>query len=145
MNYMIFIIIAVIGGVAMSMQGLFMGIMDQVMGTKESVFITYGSGGLIVSLYMLFTGCGNLQMYNQVPWYAFTAGFMGLIIVGAISFTAPRLGLVTAFTILVVTQFFISALIDHFGIFGVEIRQIDFSRTAGLALMLSGVWLIIRN
>jgi len=83
MNYLVLPLVAISGGIAMALQGLFMGIMDQSMGTKESVFITYGVGGLLVCLYMLFSGWGNLKMYNQIPWYAFTSGIMGLIIVGS--------------------------------------------------------------
>jgi transporter family-2 protein len=49
-NYIILVIIAIIGGIAITLQAQFMGLMDKNIGTLESMFITYGSGGLLISL-----------------------------------------------------------------------------------------------
>jgi transporter family-2 protein len=138
------IIIATIGGIAVTLQAQFMGIMDKSIGTLESVFITYGSGGLIVGIAMLISRGGNLSAWGSVPLYALTSGVLGLIIVGTIGYSTPRLGLVTAFTILVASQFIAGALLDHFGILGAELRPINLSRLAGIGVMLLGVWLIVR-
>ena len=47
-NYITLITVAALGGIAVALQGQFMGMMDQRLGTKASVFITYASGGLVV-------------------------------------------------------------------------------------------------
>jgi transporter family-2 protein len=52
MNISLLVLIAVIGGVAVTLQGQFMGLMDQGIGTRESVCITYVSGGILVALFM---------------------------------------------------------------------------------------------
>ena len=44
-NLLILSAIASLGGVAVTIQALFMGVMDKKIGTFESVFITYGTGG----------------------------------------------------------------------------------------------------
>lgn len=49
-NFAHLILIAVLGGAAITLQGQFMGLMDQVIGTKESVFITYAGGGLLITI-----------------------------------------------------------------------------------------------
>jgi len=138
------VVVAVISGAAITLQGQFMGLMDQGIGTQESMFITYAGGGLLISLLMLASRGGNLRLWQSVPWYALTAGLLGLIIVGTIGYVVPRLGLVTAFTVIVASQFILAALIDHFGLLGSAVRPIDLSRLLGLALMLLGVWLITR-
>jgi transporter family-2 protein len=69
---------------------------------------------------------------------------MGLILIAAIGFSVPRLGLVPAFTILVAAQFATAALIDQFGLFGAEIRPITLSRISGMLVMFLGIWLVIR-
>jgi transporter family-2 protein len=121
-----------------------MGLMDSRIGTLESVFITYGSGGLIIGLVMLLNRGGNLSTWQNVPWYSLTAGLCGLVIVGTIGYSTSRLGLVTAFTIIVASQFIVSALFDHFGVLGAQLRPLDLYRLAGIGVMLVGVWLIIR-
>ena len=136
--------LAFVAGVAITLQGQFMGLMDRTLGTKESVFVTYGTGGVIVAFAMLATRGGNLRAWPAVPWYAFTAGILGLIIVSSIGYVVPRLGVARAFTLIVATQFLIAALIDHFGFFAAEIRPIDSGRLIGLFLMLTGVWLVVR-
>ncbi|MFW6374370.1 MAG: DMT family transporter, partial [Thermodesulfobacteriota bacterium] len=55
------VLVAVIGGLAITLQGQFMGVMDQRLGTKESVFITYVIGGIFISLILLATRLGNLK------------------------------------------------------------------------------------
>jgi transporter family-2 protein len=141
---LILILVAVVGGTAITVQGQLMGLIDQSMGTKASVFITYASGGLLVSLWMLFSGGGNLRAWQTVPWYAFSAGAWGLVIVGTISYVVPRLGLVIGFTVIVASQFIVAALIDHFGLLGATSRPLEWSRLLGLILLLIGIWLIIR-
>lgn len=140
----VLIIIAAVGGIAVALQAQFMGLMDKGIGTIESMFITYGSGGVLVGLAMLFYRGGNLAAWQNVPWYALTAGIFGLIIVGTIGYSTPRLGLVTAFTIIVAVQFFVGGFLDHFGVLGAELRPLNLSRVVGIVVMLLGVWLIIR-
>jgi len=140
----VLIIIATVGGIAVALQAQFMGLMDKGIGTIESMFITYGSGGVLVGLAMLFYRGGNLAAWQNVPSYALSAGILGLIIVGTIGYSTPRLGLVTAFTIIVAAQFFVGAFLDHFGVLGAELRPLDLSRVVGIVVMLLGVWLIIR-
>ena len=138
------VIIATIGGIAVALQAQFMGVMDRSIGTLESVFTTYGSGGLLIVIAMLVNRGGNLSAWKSVPWYALTAGVLGLIIVGTIGYSTPRLGLVTTFTIFVASQFIVGALIDHFGILGAELRPLNLTRLVGMGVILLGVWLTVR-
>ena len=138
------IIIATIGGIAITVQAQFLGLMDKNIVTLESMFITYGSGGLLIGLAMLMNRGGNFSNWGSVPWYSYTAGVLGLIIIGTIGYSTPRLGLVTTLTILVASQFIVGALLDHFGILGADLRPLTLTRLVGIGVMLLGVWLIIR-
>ncbi len=143
-SFALLIVIAVIGGVAIAFQAQLMGLLDKGIGTIEGVFITYGSGGLLIAVIMLLQRGGNLGAWQGVPWYAFCTGILGLIIVGVIGYSAPRLGLVATFTIIVASQFIVGALLDHFGILGAASRPLELSRLIGMAVLLVGIWLIIR-
>jgi len=143
-NLAILIITAIVGGVAVTLQGQFMGLMDRGIGTRESMFITYASGGLLVSLAMLAARGGNLRAWTEVPWYALGAGVLGLVIVGTIGYTVPRLGLSAAFTIIVASQFIMAALLNHFGWLGATLRPIELPRLAGIGVLILGVWLMTR-
>lgn len=144
MSTSFYLTIALIAGLAVTLQGQFVGVMDRVLGTRESMFLTYGSGGLIATLLMFAGRGGNLKAWAQVPWYAYSAGALGLIIVGSIGITVSRLGTAKAFTLIVASQFLLAALIDHFGLLAAEVRPIDGSRAMGLGLMMVGVWLVVK-
>lgn len=143
-NLLTILLIATVAGLAVTLQGNFMGVMTQIMGTRESIFITYGSGGLLISLLLLLSGGGNLAAWRAVPPYAFSAGILGLIIVGSIGYATARYGLVVTFAVLLVAQYGAAALIDHFGWLGATARPLDGVRLLGIALLLIGAWLALR-
>jgi len=134
-----------IGGISITLQAQFMGLMDRQIGTLESIFITYGGGGLLIGLAMLLSRGGNLAAWQGVPWYALSAGALGLVIVGTIGYGTARLGLVTVFTTILAAQFISGALLDHFGILGADLRPLNLTRIAGIILMLLGTWLVLRQ
>ncbi|WP_207063803.1 DMT family transporter [Motiliproteus sp. SC1-56] len=136
--------IAVVGGIAITVQGQMMGVIDRQLGTLESVFLTYALGTAIVSLLVLAVRGGNLGQWQQLPWWTLTSGLVGLVIVSSIGFSVARLGAVSAFTLIIASQCVIAALIDHFGLFGAEVRAINWQKLAGIATLLFGVWLTIR-
>ena len=137
--------VAAVGGVATAFQAHFMGLLDKRVGTLESVFITYFSGGVLIGLIMLFQRGGNLGGCGAAPWYAYTSGALGLVIVSALAFSTPRLGLVAAFTIFVAAQFAVGALVDHFGWMEAAARPLNASRLVGMVVLLAGIWLVIRD
>lgn len=145
MDTIFLILLALVGGVAITLQGQFMGVLEQAMGTRASVFITYGSGGAIIATYMLLRSGSKLHQWREIPPYAFTTGLLGLIIVSTIGYVVPRLGVASGFTLLVASEFIAAAVIDNFGLFGAELRPLNIARLLGLVIILLGVWLVVRR
>lgn len=138
------VLVAAVAGIAVALQGQFMGIMESKLGVWESVFFTYGLGGLVIALIMLVRG-GNFAELRSVPPYAFTAGLLGLVIVGSITYVVPRLGLIAGFAVILLAQYALAAAIDQFGLFGATIRPVEVGRLVGLLVMGVGVWLVVRS
>jgi len=136
--------LAVLGGLAVTLQGQFMGLMDQSMGTKASVLVTYGSGGLAALLLFLLLPGSAFRLGRDLPWYVFSAGLLGLVIVGTIGFVLPRMGAAKGFTLMIAAQFILAAAIDHYGLFGAALRPLDLQRFGGMVVVLAGVWMVIR-
>ncbi len=144
LNQLLVPFIAVLGGISITVQGQMMAVMDRALGTFESVFITYVTGAVVLGLMLLLFRDNNLGQWQQLPWWALTSGLFGLVIVSAISFSIPRLGLVSAFTLIVASQFIVAALIDHFGLMGSTVNPITLSKLAGIGTLMLGVWLTLR-
>jgi len=138
------VLIALVGGVAISFQSLFSGVIGSRVGVSESVFIVHVGGMLLAGVIMALLRGGNLGAWNTVPWYAFAAGFLGVVIVGAISYSVPRIGLASTLTLTIAAQLAFGAALDHFGLLGAVQRTLDLPRIAGLLVLAVGAWLVIR-
>ena len=144
MGHLLHPIVALLGGLAITLQAHSMGIVDMALGTKTSVTFTYASGGLLALLLALATGGLETRGASVLPWWVWTSGALGLVIVGAIGYVVPRLGAGRGLTLILVSQFLLAAAIDHFGLLGAVERPMDASRIAGLLAMLAGAALVIR-
>jgi bacterial/archaeal transporter family-2 protein len=135
---------AVLCGVAVAVQAQFTGVMQRQMGTLESTFITYFSGGVVIGLVMLLARGGSLAAATGLPWYVYSAGLLGLVIIGTLSLSVGDLGLVPALVLITVSQFVVGAVINHFGLLGATVDPIDLGKVAGFALLGVGTYLVLR-
>ena len=145
MSTVIQIVLALLGGIAAGLQAPFAGIMGQKVGDVGSVFFTYCGGALLVALYVFAGTRGNaIANWRDIPLYAFAAGPLGLVIIGTLSYSVPRLGAAVATMLFVVAWLILSGIVDHFGWFGLEIRQLTTIRALGMLILIFGTWLVIR-
>ena len=141
----IFIIIAVglVGGIAIGLQSPMSSLIAQKMGLFESVFIVHLGGALIAIIPLLIYG-SKLNQWRSVPWYALGAGFFGLIVITALSYMIPRIGVAGAITTLIAGQLLMGTILDHYGLLGAAIKPLDISRVIGLSVVMFGVWLTVK-
>lgn len=136
--------IAFIGGLAIGLQSPLASMMSQRIGSLESAFIVHLGGALIASIPLLVMGGGHLSKWREVPSYALLSGGLGLVLIVAISYSIPRIGLANTVAPLIAAQLIAGALIDHFGLLGLEVRLLDPLRTVGIVLLFAGVWLVTK-
>ncbi|MDP9310000.1 MAG: DMT family transporter [Chloroflexota bacterium] len=141
---LVVILIGLIGGIAVGFQAPLSSLMSQRIGTLESVFVVHLGGALAALLPLVLQGGGKLGSWRQVPWYALAAGLFGLVVIGAISYTIPRLGVAATITLTVAGQLLVGLGLDHFGILGTTLRPLELSRLLGVGVIFGGVWLLIR-
>ncbi len=138
------LVVAFSGGVAAALQATMASLMGQRVGSMASVFIIHVGGTLLAAALLLVQGGGNIAEWRSVPWYALGAGTLGVGILGAMTYAIPRLGVGTTITLFVAAQLTVGAIVDHFGLFGTDVRSFDISRTLGVTSLLFGTWLMVR-
>ena len=143
-SVLLIILIGLAGGIAVGLQAPMASMITQRLGTLESVFIVHIGGALIALLPLLFYRGGNLPQWRELPWYTLFAGAFGLIVLGAISYMIPRVGVAAAVITIVAGQMLVSTVLDHFGWLGGMGRPMDLTRAIGLAVVLVGVWLTVK-
>ncbi len=136
------VLVGVVGGLAGALQGQFLGLMEDKVGTLASTFITYGVGGVVITVLMFTVGGARFSDFRGIPWWAFTAGLMGLVIVSSIGVTVANLSLGAGLTLFTAASLVIGAIVDNFGWFG-EIRDLDPRRLVGIAVVIVGTWLVV--
>ena len=138
------VIVGLLGGIAVGLQGPLSSMISQRIGTMESAFIIHLGGTLAAFIFLTSVGGGHLGSWRTVPWYALGAGVLGLILVSAVSYTIPRLGIAATVTLIVTGQLTVGAMLDHFGMLGAAIRPLELSRLIGLGVVFVGIWLMVR-
>src|SRR5215210_6353000 len=135
-SILLIILIGLAGGVAVGLQGPMASLISQRLGIFESVFIVHIGGALIALLPLLFYGGGKLAQWKELPWYTLIAGMFGLIVISAISYMIPRVGVAAAIIAIVAGQLLVSTLLDHYGLLGAMERPLDLTRSIGLGVVL---------
>lgn len=137
------ILIGLIGGIAIGFQSPMASMISQRLGVLESVFIIHAGGAVGALIPMLIFG-NKLTEWRSVPWYTLGAGLFGLVVIYAMSFMIPRIGIAGALITLLAGQLLIGSLLDHFGLLGAMQRPFDFTRAFGLSIVMLGVWLTVK-
>jgi transporter family-2 protein len=143
-SILLIILIGLVGGIAVGLQGPLASMISQRLGPLESVFIVHIGGALVALLPLLFMGGGKLAQWRQLPWYTLVAGAFGLVVISAVSYTIPRVGVAAAIITIVAGQLLVSTILDHFGLLGAMERPLDTTRAVGLAVVMVGVWLTVK-
>ena len=143
-SILLIILVGLAGGIAVGLQSPLASMITQRLGTFESVFIVHVGGALISLLPLLFMNGGKLSQWRSVPWYALGAGFFGLIVIAAISYMIPRVGVAASITTIVAGQLLVATILDQFGWLDASVRPLDPTRILGLVIVLLGVWLTVK-
>src|SRR5512138_2874490 len=130
-SILLIILIGLAGGIAVGLQSPMASMITQRLGVLESVFIVHIGGALLALLPLLFYGGGKLAQWKAVPWYTLFAGIFGLVVIGAISYMIPRIGVAGSIVTIVAGQLLVGMILDHFGWLGAMERALDPTRAVG--------------
>ncbi|UNC90714.1 DMT family transporter [Candidatus Contubernalis alkaliaceticus] len=134
-------LIAVLSGVSMAVQGALNTVMGKFIGVLETTFIVHIVGTLVVflGLFVFKLGSGSFENLNRAPWYAFIGGVFGVIIVYSVVYSISNLGVAIATTVIITGQIITAVLIDHFGLFGLDKICFSWTKVLGILFLSLGV------
>ncbi len=148
MQLVLYMIAAVVVGAMVSAQPPLNAILSRSVGsaygaTAVSIFTAFCCSLLIMAV----TGSGRITpaTLSAVPWWVYLAGVFGAIFVGAGVVIAPVTGALVFFVCIVAGQLIGSTLADHFGAFGLAVREASPARLLGIVLVLGGAILVSKG
>jgi len=124
----------------MAVQGSMNAGLGKIIGLLEATFIVHivGTAAIVVGLFVLRAGRGDLGKIPQAPWYLFLGGLIGVAIIYAVLSSISRVGVATATTAIIVGQVGTALLIDHFGFFGLERIPFSWLKALGVVFLAIG-------
>ncbi len=114
---------------------------------SAGVAVNFTTGLLWLGIYLALARppLAPLTHWFGAPWYFWSGGLIGALIVSSGLVVAPRLGAATFMGLLVAGQLLGSMTLDHFGWLGFPRIPFSFTRLAGAGLLVAGVVLIRRG
>jgi bacterial/archaeal transporter family-2 protein len=134
------IALTVAAGLAGAVQAAVMG----ELGERVGIFPALAFSGVVafaLSLVLLLVVKQSLRGLADVvrePIWLWTGGALSLLIILAITVGSPRIGVATTIGIVIAFNLVAAAIIDHFGLFGLESVPITSARVLGLLLLGAG-------
>ncbi len=147
-NDLIFLALALITGALIPIQAATNTAFSKSIGnpiiTGLMVFVI-GLVGMILFTLLSRTSMPARQQLTSAPLYGYLGGLIIATYVVMITILVPKIGVGTAIGLIVTGQIICAVCIDHFGLFNVAVRTISITRLAGLALMIGGVYLVMKK
>lgn len=118
------------------------GVLANSLSLFEVCFFVHGIGALMLLAYIFLRGGGRVRL-GGAPLYVYAVGFMGVALVASSSFCSNRMGAALTMAVSVAGQMAASALVDHFGLFGVPVIRWSWKRLPPCLLILGGLALML--
>ena len=132
-------IIAIISGIAMSVQGVFNSKLSDKIGTWETNTIVQGSALVLTLIILFFFGNGNFKELKSANKLYLLGGALGVVITFTVILSIKSLGTTVGIGTILIAQLLAAALIDAFGLFGSEKVPFSFHEILGIVIMIAGI------
>ncbi len=132
-------IFSIIAGAVMSIQGVMNTRLSEKIGLYESNAYVQGTAFLISLITLIFLKNGNFSAIGSVNKLYLFGGVLGIVITITVMLGVKSLGPVMAIAVILISQLFVAALIDAFGIMDSHKVAFTWNKYAGIALMVGGV------
>ena len=135
------IVLSIIAGMAMSVQGVMNTRLGEGIGNMEANAFVQGTAFALAMIALLFWRQGSFSALGSVSRLYWLGGALGLVIPLTVMLGIKSLGTTVAISIILMSQLLVAALIDAFGLMGSEKIAFGWNKFVGLAVMCGGMLL----
>jgi transporter family-2 protein len=141
----VYFLLMLAAGVGIGIQPLINSSLAARAGAVESSFISFVVGAAVLAAAAAAFGHGSIKSAATAPWWQFAGGFLGAFYIFSVIIAIPRIGALAAASAIIATQLITSAIIDHFGLFGIRQIPMDAWRVGGTVLLLIGAAMVFKG
>lgn len=144
-----YLVMAFVAGTGMAIQAAINSQLGKALFAQPiyAAFWSFLTGMLLLFCMSLVLGRGQffqaLAQTPQQPWWYLIGGFIGAGLVFSSVYLAPKLGVSYMLFVMVLGQIICGLVIDHFGLFHMPIREVNWSKLLGVGIMLLGLTVFV--
>jgi transporter family-2 protein len=146
MNQMTLIILALIGGVFLAMQGGLNAQLGVLLGSPllaSLVAYFFSISIALVAVALSIKSMPTIQQLKEIPYHLwFSGAVFSFIGISLYYYTIPKLGISTMISLGLFGQLTFSVIAGHFGWFGLPTEPIEYKKIMGVSAMIIGILLI---
>ena len=142
LSYLFFMVFA---GCMIGFQSPVNALLSKKVGILESSFLSFLGGTIALALVVVLFGKGRMAGALEVPLWQLTGGILGAIVVFNTIICVPHLGVMSTMVAMILGNLIISAVIDHFGWFGIAVTPFNWQRLCGFILILLGLAIVFKK
>lgn len=136
---MIGMIMSLISGALMSIQGVFNTRVTENAGAWLTNTIVQGSAFIVCIIALWITKDGNMAGLSQVNKFYLLGGVIGAGITYTVIYGISSLGPGYAIMLILISQMIVAYLIELLGLFGTQSPGFEWLKLVGVALMVGGI------
>lgn len=133
---------AIFIGALIAIMVTFNGVLAGYLGNYQSILVVNIVGLIAVSLILIIKRKG-IKLSQSIPIYLYTAGAIGVFLVFFNNLNFNYLGVSLTLSIGLLGQSITSGVIDHYGLFGMEVHKFHKEKLFGFLLISIGIAIMI--
>ena len=144
-NVYFLLVVALVAGAVLPVQTAVNNRMAVTIGSPVlGALVSFAVGTLSILIYSLVSGesLSSLTSSKDAPAIAWIGGLLGAFFVTATIILMPRIGVALTISLIIAGQLITALVMDHFGLLGLEVRQVTPLRVLGVVLVGLGSVLI---
>ncbi|WP_144668326.1 DMT family transporter [Bacillus altitudinis] len=139
---LIFYVLALLAGAALSFEGAIYAELGKSIGQLETSFYNFFVGSIIMGLLWLFFGTGDLSYTLKAPKWSLLGGAMGVVYLTSIVVSVPFVGVGVTMVAVIIGQLLMSMVIEHFGWLGSQRTRVNKEKVFAVISMIIALILI---
>ena len=135
------IVLSIIAGMAMSVQGVMNTRLGEGIGSMEANAFVQSTAFALALIALIFWRQGSFTALGSVNKLYWLGGVLGIVITLTVMLGIKSLGTTVAISVILISQLLVAALIDAFGLMGSEKLAFGWNKYVGIAVMCGGMLL----
>jgi bacterial/archaeal transporter family-2 protein len=139
------LVAATLAGAVIATQAPTNAALGRTIGELRAVVVNFLVGGVVIALIALVIGGGLGGLGGDPARWHYLGGLAGAVFVTVAVVTVRPLGVTLQTAAIIVGQLTTAAIVDHYGLLGVQVRPLTAAHAGGLGLLAAGVAVLAKT